>query len=768
MDFLPGLLEIAAEDSPERRLARLEEFCTRHGLSSEEGLPLLASLLSISAAHRYPLPPMSPERQKQRTLEVLLGIVLALAGAQPVVIVVEDLHWIDPTTLELLTLLLAQAPSARLFVLLTARLTFKPPWPPHSHITPLTLNRYTRRQASLLVERLIGGKRLPAEVVEQIVGKTDGVPLFIEELTKMVLESGLLVSREDGYQLTGPLPPLAIPSTLQGSLTARLDLLGTAKPVAQVCAAIGRAVPYSLLRVLIPVDEAALARELARLVDAELLNQRGVAPDVVYVFKHVLLQEAAYQSLLKSVRQQYHERIAGAMVERFSSEAQLHPEFVAAHYTEAGNARQAIRWWQLAGQQAVQRAAYAEAIAHYGRALAVVTALPASPQRDEAELALRVALGYASIPVHGWAAAETAQAFTRAGELCDQSGESPELFRALWGLGAFHFVRGDQRQARTVADQCMEVARKTGDVDALIEAHYLGGIVSSVQGAFTSAREDLEQLLQLYGPHKRELHTAQYGQDPKPSALGWLAMDLWALGFPDRGLQCAREALAFVEQGTHPFTLARALAGVGFVHVYRREPQPGNSKLAAAIALCVEQNFAYFRAVVSSFEGSNQVLLGRTQEGIALMRQSVAELRTIGSELLFTVIFGHLANAHLGCGQIAEGLAAVNEGLALVERNEEHWGEAELHRLKGELFLQRAPDDWEPAQACFERAIEVSVQQSARSYELRAAISLARLWQRLGRRADARGCVGARYEQFSEGLDTPDLREAASLLQQLR
>jgi predicted ATPase len=378
-----------------------------------------------------------------------------------------------------------------------------------------------------------------------------------------------------------------------------------------------------------------------------------------------------------------------------------------------------------------------------------------------------VALGYASIPVHGWAGTETAQAFTRAGELCDQSGEAPELFRALWGLGAFHFVRGDQRQARVVADQCLDVARRAGDVDVLIEAHYLSGIVSSVQGAFTSAREGLEQSLQLYGPHKRELHTAQYGQDPKASALGWLAMDLCAMGFPDSGLRCAREALAFVEQGTHPFTLARALAGVGFVHVYRREPQLGHSKLAAAIALCVEQNFSYFRAVVSSFEGSNQVLLGNIRDGIVLMRQSVAELRAIGSELLFTVIFGHLASAYLASGQIAEGLAAVSEGLALVERNEEHWGEAELHRLRGELLLQLRPEDWEPVQACFERAIELSTQQRARSYELRAVMSLVRLWRRRGRHADARGCLSACYARFREGLDTPDLLEAASLLQQL-
>jgi class 3 adenylate cyclase/predicted ATPase len=767
IEFLPRVLDWSRDDPDEVKLGKLESFALEHGVSVEEGLPLLASLLSLRPSERLPLPPMSPERQKERTLQTLLAMVLALAAEEPVLVVVEDLHWIDPTTAEFLRLLIDQGPTPQLFCLLTARLQFQPAWAAHSHVTSLTLTRFTQRQTESMVERIAGGKALPGEVVEQIVARTDGVPLFVEELTKMVLESGLLRENERGYELMGPLPPVAIPTTLQDSLAARLDRLATVKLVAQLSATLGRAFPYVLLRAVSTLDEAALKRELDRLVDAELLYQRGVPPEATYIFKHALLQEAAYQSLLKSTRQQYHERIARVMVEQFSGEAAAHPEFVANHYTEAGTIGEAVQWWQRAGQHAVQRASYAEAITHYRKGLRVLESIPVSARRDQSELGLQVELGYALIPVKGWAAAETASAFTRAGELCREVGETPKLFRALWGIAAFHFVRGDQHKAREVADQCLILAQHADDVDALIEAHYLSGIVSFVMGEFAAGRVDLEECVRLYGPDKRDMHAVLYGQDPKASGLNWLAMGLWALGHPDQGLQRARDSLAFVQSMSRPFQLARGLAGVGFVHVYRREPQGRDSHLEAAIALCIEQGFGYFRAVVSAFQGSNLVQLGRMEEGIALMRESVTTLRAFGSELLFTIVFGELATAHASIGQLDHAATALGEGQACVERNGEHWAEAELYRIEGELMMMCEPPDPAGAEARFQKAREVARRQQAKSYELRATTSLARLWRNQGKAAEARAALGEIYTWFTEGLETPDLKDARALLTQL-
>jgi class 3 adenylate cyclase/predicted ATPase len=765
--LLPSVLEWGRDEADASRLAKLEAFCARYRISATEGLPLLASLLSLPVSDRYPLPPMSPERQKQRTLQTLLGAVLQLAAEQPVLLVVEDLHWIDPTTMELAALLVSQIPTVRLFALFTARLHFKPPWPAHSHVTPLVLMRFSERQSEQMVEQVAGGKPLPAEVVREIVAKTDGVPLFIEELTKMVLESGLVAADGGRYRLTGPLPALAIPATLQDSLTARLDRLATVKAVAQLCATLGREFSYAMLRAVSPLDEDALQHELARLVDAELLYQRGVAPEASFVFKHALIQEAAYQSLLRSTRQQYHARIAHAMTERFADEAEARPEFVARHFTEAGLPEAAGQWWQRAGQQAFRRASYAEAIAHYTKGLSVLDALPPSEQRAQFELGFQVELGYALIPVRGWAAAATAQAFTRAGELCRQIGDTPKLFRALWGLGAFHFVRGDQRQARQVADQCLVVSRHGEDLDALIEARYLGGIVACVMGEFASGCADLEECIRLYGTGVRERHRALYGQDARASALGWLAMALWARGDPDGALQSANDALAFVRGARQPFLLARGLAGVGFVRVFRGEPQGADSPLQSALALCTEQGFAYFHAVVAAFQGANLAAQGQTEEGAAMIEASVAALRTVGSELLFTLILGHLAAAHLALGRVDAGLAAVADGLDCVGRNGERWGEAELHRIRGHLMLAGESEQAAGAEASFARALEVAHLQQAKAYELRAARSLALLWRGQGRTADAKALLAGALRAWPETLDTPDLREARALLHKL-
>ena len=383
-------LRFEREESPQQKLSKLEGFLVQYGLPLAETVPLLATLLSLPLTADYAPMAMAPAQQKQKTLQALLTILLRIAAQQPVLFVMEDLHWVDPTTLEFLTLLVDQGPTARILALWTFRPDFSPPWTGRSHLTQVTLPRLPRQQATEMTDRVAHGKALPAEVVEQVVAKTDGVPLFVEELTKMVLESGLLQEREDRYELTGPLPPLAIPTTLHDSLMARLDRLATVKSLAQLGATLGREFSYELLQAVSPWDEGTLQRGLHQLVEAEFLYQRGLPPQATYLFKHALIQDAAYQSLLRSTRQQYHQRIAQVLEARFPELCETQPELLAQHYTEAGLMAQAIPYWQRAGQRAIERSAHLEAIAHLTKGLEVLRTLPDTPERAQQELVVQM------------------------------------------------------------------------------------------------------------------------------------------------------------------------------------------------------------------------------------------------------------------------------------------------------------------------------------------------------------------------------------------
>ena len=429
------VLRFDREESPQQKCSKLEGFLVQYGLPLAETVPLFAALLSLPLAADYAPLGVPPEQQKQQTLHALLTIVLRIAAQQPVLFVMEDLHWVDPTTLELLSLLVDQGPTARILVLLTFRPDFSPPWTGRSHLTQVTLPRLPGRQAAEMTGQVAHRKALPPEVLEQIVAKTDGVPLFVEELTKMVLESGLLQERAERYELTGPLPPLAIPTTLHDSLMARLDRLAMVKAMAQLGATLGREFSYALLQAVSPWDEATLRRGLQQLVEAEFLYQQGLPPQATYLFKHALIQDAAYQSLLRSTRQQHHQHIAQVLEGHFPDLCETQPELLAHHYTEAGLAQHAIPYWQQAGQRAAQRSAYVEAISHLSRGLALLTTLPDTPERAQHELRLQTTLGPVLIATRGQGAPEVQQAYARARELCQQVGETPHLFPVLDGLG---------------------------------------------------------------------------------------------------------------------------------------------------------------------------------------------------------------------------------------------------------------------------------------------------------------------------------------------
>ena len=769
-------LRFDREESPQQKLGKLEGFLVQYGLPLAEAVPLFASLLSLplTTADYAPLH-VPPEQQKQRTLHTLLTILLRIAAQQPVLFVMEDLHWVDPSTLELLSLLVDQGPTARILALWTFRPDFRPPWTGRSHLTQVALHRLTRPQAAEIVRRVAHGKALPPEVVEQIVAKTDGVPLFVEELTKMVLESTLLQEREERYELTGPLPPLAIPATLHDSLMARLDRLAAVKGLAQLGATLGREFSYTLLQTVSPWDEATLRRGLHQLVEAEFLYQRGVPPQATYLFKHALLQEAAYQSLLRSTRQQHHQHIAQVLETRFPELCETQPELLAHHYTEAGLMTQAIPYWQRAGQRAIQRSANVEAIAHLTRGLDILKTLPDTPERAQQELDVQTTLGPALAVTKGHAAPEVLQAYARARELCQQVGETPQLFQVLRGLWYFYLFRMELQTARDLGEHLLTLAQQVGDPALRLEGHRALANTLNYLGEFDASQAHFAQAIALYDPQQHHAHAFSYGEDPGVVCCAYAAVTLWWLGYPDQALQRSHEALTLAQELAHPYSLGYALFWAALLHQFRGEGQLTRKWAEALIALATEHGFALWIAGGTVMRGwalsqrSHEPGAGQRQgeEGRAQIHQGLAAWGATGAKVIRPYGLTLLAEASAQVGQCEVGLTLLAEALAVIDETGEHRWEAELHRLTGEFLLARTPDDHAEAEACFQQALDIARHQQAKSWELRAAMSLACLWQQQGKRAEAQALLAPIYDWFTEGFDTADLQEAKALLEVL-
>jgi predicted ATPase len=614
---------------------------------------------------------------------------------------------------------------------------------------------------------MTSGKVLPSEVVEQIVTKTDGVPLFVEELTKMVLESGLLREGEERYDLVGPLPPLAIPATLHDSLMARLDRLATVKDVAQLGATIGRTFAYELLQAVSPLDAATLQDSLRQLVEAELVSQRGVPPQATYTFKHALIQDAAYQSLLRSTRQQYHQRLAQVLAEQFPETAETQPELLARHCTAAGQNEAAIRYWQRAGQRALQGSAHAEAVAHLRQGLAVLTTLPETSARLQQELDLQVALAPALFATQGNAAPEVEHACARARELCAQLGDTPQLFPVLRGLMQYYQNRGDLQTASQLGEQLLHLAQAQPDPAPRLLAHRQLGTILFNRGEPAAAQTHHTQALALYDPQAHRPLAARYGVDLGVLSHGQLARALWYVGFPEQALQHSQAACTLAQEVAHPLSLVHTLVIAATVHQGRREVLAAHERAAAAMTLAKEQGFPQWLARGTLLHGWALALQGQGEVGLVEIRQGLtAELAT-GSTLWQPYGLGLLAEACGAGGHPAEGLAALAEARAVLDTTELRYYAAELYRLQGVLLLQQAVPDAAQATACFHQALDVARQQQARSWELRAAMSLARLWQSQDKRTEARQVLDEVYRWFTEGFDTADLQEARALLVEL-
>ncbi len=811
IDHLQRLLQFTREDSSVAKLEKLQYVLARYRFPQAETVPLLAALLSLPHPESYPPITVSPQKQREKTHAALVAWLIEEAEQRPVCTVWEDLHWADPSTLEVLALLLDQAPTARLLVLLTFRPEFAPPWGSRSYLMQLTLNRLghvqVREMVSHVAEQALrpstsSGRTelesdreslpvraepveaqtaLPKAFIEAVVAKTDGVPLFVEELTKTVVET--IGAHPDVSSLQ-----MGVPSTLQDALMARLDRLGPAKEIAQLSATLGREFSYELLHAIANRDEDSLQPGLRQLVEAELLYQRGLPPQATYLFKHALIQDTAYQSLLKSKRQQLHQQIAQVLAERFPETVETQPELLAHHYTEAGLAEQAVPYWQQAGQRASQRSSHVEAISHLTKGLTLLKTLPNTPECTQQELMLQVALGAPLIATKGYAAQEVEQAYAHALELCRLIGETVELFHVLAGLRTFYAMAGRIAQAYDIGKQLLTFAQRAQEPSLLLEAYFQHGNTLFWMGEFKAAQEHFDRALSLDDPDQSRRNVTLYARDTRVASLVHLAMGLWILGYPVQALQRAEQALARGRECAHPFSLTYGKVGLAWVRVYRYEGYAAQQWAEAIIALGREQGFPFWTTNGTIILGWARAKQGQREEGIEQMRQGVDVWRAMGAENSRPFFLALLAEAYGDVRQPEKGLTVLVEGLAQVERTGERCYEAELYRLKGELTLQqenqkakgksqKAKLETEPrdpmsdaqgeAEACFLKAIEVARKQQAKSLELRAAMSLTRLWQQQGKKDEARQILAEIYGWFTEGFDTKDLQEAKVLLEEL-
>ena len=755
------MLHINPDDPLEDRVNKLEVELLPLSRTHPDAVPLFAQLLSIPLPDRFLPLKLSPQAQRRRTLDIVATWILRQSLAQPLIFLVEDVHWADASTRDLIGLLIQRVGANKAMVLLTFRSDLTPQWQPDGNVTAMEIDRLGRRDIAGMIDRVTHGRALPAPVFEHVVEKTGGVPLFVEELSKTLLESGYLSSRGDRLEISGTRPPDAIPATLRDSLMARLDRLKEAKIVAQLAAILGQTFPYWLLQSIAPMNEADLQTHLAQLVRSEVLSQTGIAPNAQYAFRHALIQDAAYQSLLISRRQEFHRRIAGAYVDNRSDIVSKNPELIAHHLTLAGQTDEAIEYWQQAGLRASARSANVEAIAHFGKAIELLRSTPENPERPRRELALQIELGACLMAARGYAAPEVESTFAQARELCRHVGETRQLFRALKGLQSFYVVRGRIAVAHELGEQLLRVAQRTSDRSHLVEAHRRLGLCLFFRGEFQAAQSHYNDALLQITPGL-QLDPAIYGNDPEVLGLSNLAWLEWFLGYPDKALHRSEGALVIAQGRGHALSLAYALGICAFVHQLRGEHSETAKRADALMALGQEQGFPYWAAWAQILGGWAATMLGDMGGGIRRLQDGLESYRATGANQIRPYGLVLLAEALGRAGEIERAIGALSAP-GLDADNEVRFYDAEVLRVRGELQARRGDPQSETA-ALFGDAIAISRRQHAKSLELRAAVSRARLEIERGQGQQAHEALREIYTWFKEGADTVDLRAAKTLL----
>ncbi|WP_026620844.1 putative ATPase/class 3 adenylate cyclase (plasmid) [Ensifer sp. WSM1721] len=754
----------AAEDAPDVKLSKLEALLALSTDDVARVAPLLAALLSLQTGDRYPPLELSPHRQKGRTLEVFVDQLIGLAAHQPVLAVYEDVHWADPTSLELLDLVVDRVQDSPVLVLITFRSEFLPRWLRYPHVTALTLSRLSCRQGAAMVETLTGGRALPTEVLDQIVAKTDGVPLFVEELTRAVIETNLLKDEGDHYALASPLSAIAIPTTLQESLLARFDRLAPAWEVAQVAAAIGRDFSHELLVTAAPLKPNEVEEALDDLIASGLVFRHGIPPQTTYSFKHALVRDAAYATLVRPKRQRLHAAIAKAIEQRLPETVQAQPELLAQHYAESGLLEPAINYWLRAGQAEIARSATAEAITHLTRGLDLLEGLPDDAARWRQELELQVALSVALMTAKGWAAPEVGQANARARELCERLADTSRLLPVLYGDWVFHVVRAELEAGRKAGEELLKRAQEEREVSAETVGNRIVGTDAFLRGEIAIAREYLERSLALYDPQQHRALAFLFAQDPRVAGLSVLSWTLFALGYPEQAEARSNEALADARELSHRNTLGYALLYGCILSQLRGDWREARDRADSLITLARAQGSPHFFGAGTIVRGWTLGQTGELPEAITKVQEGLASWQMTGARFLVPFFLSLLARVETQAGGAKLGLDLLTNALDRARETGERWFEPELHRLLGELMLELPAFDRAEVEARLRHAAELARGQSADLWELRATTSLARLWIAQNRCRDAHDLLAPLCARFTEGFATSDLQLAQRVL----
>ena len=771
IELLKDYFGVIPEDDERRRREKIGGKVLMLDRTLEDTLPYVFALLGVEEPGGM-LGQIAADLRRRRTLDAIKRILLRESLNQPLIVIFEDLHWIDEQTQALLNLLVESIGTAKILMLVNYRPEYSHSWGSKTYYTQLRLDPLGRESAEELLSALMSDAVELRPLKRLIIEKTEGNPFFIEEIVRALFDQAVLV-RNGAVKVTRSTSEIHIPPTVQGILASRIDRLpADEKGLLQTLAVIGKEFPLGLVRGVIGKPDEELERMLAALQLSEFIYEQPAFPESSYTFKHALTQEVAYGSLLMERRKSLHEGTARQIEGLFNSRLEDHYGELAHHYSCSGNSLKALDYLQLAGQQAIERSANTEATNHLTAAVHLLSTLPHTPQRDRKELALHTMLGPVLIATKGNGAAEVGAVYKRALQLGQQSGEDARLFPVLFGLRSFHLVRGELHPAFELAQQLVSLAESVQDSGLLVEAHLAQGNSLFLFGKLTPALEHFERTISLYDPQTHHAHAFVYGLDPQVFCFGRKAWLLALLGHLEQASKKMEESLALAHRQSHAFSLAVALMNAIPVCDLRGEWPALQQQAEAAIALCTEQGFGSILAQATTYRGYALAQQGRTEEGIALMREGLDAQSATGASLFRPWYLCRLADVSGTVGRFEEGLAAVAEATAIMERTGECLDEARLLRLKGDLVLRRSGVEAEPvvqteAEECFRKSIAIARQQEARSYELNAATSLSRLWEQQGKKEQARQMLAETCGWFSEGFDTKDLIDAKALLKRL-
>jgi predicted ATPase len=760
------------EDNTQAKLDKLDALLAK-SLTPRQDAALLADMLSLPNDGRYPTLELDPQQRRQKTLQALTAQLEVLSQAKPVLMVFEDVHWLDPTSLELLGRTVDRLKTLGVLLTITHRPDFEPPWIGRPHVTTLNLNRLGERAIAAMIDSVAGNKTVPEIIRQDIIERTDGIPLFVEEITKAVLEAEGEGEAESAVS-TIPSPSIGVPASLHASLMARLDRLGPAKEVAQIGAAVGREFSHALLAAVASKPEAELQTALDRLIAAGLLFRQGVTPHATYLFKHALVQDAAYGTLLREPRRALHARIANNLENQFTEIAENQPELLARHCTEAGLLEKAASLWGKAGLRSLEHSALVEAVAQLTRALAQIAALPATSALRREQIKLQVALITPLVHVKGYAAPETRAAEERARLLIEQAealGEPPEdpllLFSVLYGFWVANLVAFDGDAVSELATQFLTVAKKQGATGLRMVGHRLKGMSLLCTGAIVASRVEFDQAISLYDPAKHLPLATRFGQDVRVAALTFRSWALWLLGYCEAALADTEHALKDAREIGQAATLMYRLVHAPFTYLQCGSYATAKSNIDELVALADEKGSLSWRGLGMTFQGWLFSQTGKAPDAVRMIASGLAAWRSTGSTVWAPLCLANLATAYSQLGQFDDAWRCIGEAMTAVETTKESWCEADLHRIAGEVALRSPEPDAAKAETYFERALAVARQQQAKSWELRAAMSLARLWRDQRKLREARELLAPVYGWFTELFDTRDLKEAKALLEEL-